>query len=349
MATLDIATGSAQAVKIWSPLLLQQILYKTYYGRFASTRKDAPFHIVTDLSKGPGDQVKYDVVAQETGYGVNNNTTLEGSETTLTYYQDAIVIAQKRLAHAWYRMSQQRTVHELRKDSMLILADAFARIMDEYLFAFLVGTVGLNTALGTDITNHGAQALSAIEATSLIDNTGSAMTVDMLDDLRWRAESRAQADGGPVQKVKVEGFEGYIVFIHPAQAANLQNDNEWRSAQENADVRGADNKLFTGAMGFWNGMVIHVSNYLPAAASNVKNAVLVGKQAAVVAFGNPYDQLDQEKYGKEFVFSWVERAGNTDYGNIKGVSAGTIFGVKRTIFNSKSHGTIVLRTTDIAP
>jgi N4-gp56 family major capsid protein len=348
MATLDIATGAAQAVKIWSTLLLQRALYKTYYGRFASTKMDAPFQILTDLTKGPGDQIKYDVVAQEGGYGVNGNTTLEGSETTLTFYQNTLTINQKRLAHAWYRMSQQRTVHQLRKTSLEVLSDAWARIMDEYLFAFLCGTAGANATLDADITNHAAQALVAVEAASLIDNTGSAMTVDMLDDMRWKAEARAQADGGPVQKIKVNGFEGYLVFIHPYQAAQLQNDSEWRSAQENADVRGDQNKLFTGAMGSWNGMVIHVSNYLPFQAANVANAVLCGKQAAVVGFGNAFDTLDQERYGKEFVFSWQERS-QTDYNNIKGVAASAIFGVNRNIFNSDSHGVILLKTTSAAP
>jgi N4-gp56 family major capsid protein len=261
---------------------------------------------------------------------------------------DSIVINQKRLAHAWYRMSQQRTVHELRKDSLMILADAWARIMDEYLFAFLCGTVGANATLGTDITSHAAQALVTVEAASLIDNTGSAMTVDMLDDMRWKAEARPQADGGPVQKIRVDGFEGYLVFLHPYQAAQLQQDSEWRSAQENADVRGDQNKLFTGAMGHWNGLIVHVSNYLPFAAANVAHGVLVGKQAATVAFGNAFDTLDQERYGKEFVFSWTERS-QTDYNAIKGVSAGAIFGVKRTIFNSDSHGVILLKTTSAAP
>jgi len=43
---------------------------------------------------------------------------------------------------------------------------------------------------------------------------------------------------------------------------------------------------------------------------------------------------------------WVEE--KFDYGNQLGVAAGMIFGMKKTVFNSKDFGTIVMATSAAA-
>lgn len=347
MAPFAIGSADAQAVKVWSKLLMMQVLYKCYYGRFASTSGNMPFQIVQDLTRGAGDQIKYDMLAQMSDFGKNKNDAIEGAESNLTYYQDDIDIEQKRIAHAWFRMSQQRTIHQLRKDSMQNIRDRWAYVIDKYVFAFLCGTAGAagdGAALAADITDHGAQALVAPDANHKI-TTYSAVnfSVACINDARWKAETLAV----PLRKIPIApGLEGYVMFIHPDQAKHLQEDTDWLANVQHGDPRGMKNRLWTGAMGVYNDTLIQVSNYLPIDAANVRYAVLVGAQAATVAFGNALDTLDQQRYGKEFIFSWVERSGSNDYGNIKGVSGGAIFGVKAVIFNAERFGMIRVETDE---
>jgi N4-gp56 family major capsid protein len=365
-----IATGDPQAVKIWSKLLMVAALQKTYYSKFSSTGTNMPVQVLQDLSRGPGDQIKYDLLSQMSGYGVSKNTQLigdfpgglsAGGEQNLVYFQDSINIEQKRLAHSWMRMSSQRTVHDLRKDASSNLTDRWAFIMDRYMFGHLIGitaNIGGNAnspaddqALLTDInTTHGANPAVVQDAAHIYSaGAATAFTLDHISFSRWKAET--VVDPAPIQKMTIDGQECFVMFIRPEQANNLQQDPDWLTANANGAVRGTQNPMFTGSIGMWNNVVIHVSTYMPK--GSVTNAldnfgVLCGKQAATVAFGNAFDTLDQEKYGKEFIFSWVERD-VTDYGMAKGVSAGAIFGIKRAVFNTnKSMGCIRVDSRDAA-
>lgn len=362
-----IATGDPQAVKLWSQKMMIATLQKTYYSKFSSTRGDMPIQVLTDLSKGSGDQIKYDLLTQMSGYGVSKNTQLigdfpagisAGGEQNLVYHQDSINVEQKRFGHSWFRMSNQRTIHDLREDSKQNLSDRWAFIMDRYVFMHLVGgtaTVANNATFGddtllTDInTTHGANAVVAQDAGHIMSALATgAFSTEHIDQARWKAETITSP--APLKKMTVDGVECYVLFIRPEQAYALQQDADWKAAQEMAGERGANNKMFTGALGMWNNTVLHVSTFIPT--SSTANAsdrygILCGKQAATVAFGNAFDTLDQERYGKEFIFAFVDRE-VTDYGNAKGVSAGAIYGVKRVIFNSLTHGCVRVDSRDAA-
>lgn len=366
-----IATGDPQAVKIWSKALLVATIQKTFYGRFSGTGPDMPFQILTDLSKGSGDQIKFDLLQQMSGFGINGNAAminaLPGSstnESNMVFRQETIEIEQKRLAHAWYRMSSQRTVHDLLKAAMSNLSDRWAVIIDRYAATHLVGltAAGLNAAdtEGQATANDIAAHTSAVEAHDanhiFATNLAQPFQTDLhLNPARWKAETIT--DPAPLQPIRMGGNEHYVMFIRPEQANSLQQDPDWINAQANAGVRGEGNPLFTGALGTWNGLVIHVWNYLPfgtAGSATVRYAVLCGRQALAVAFGNAFDVLDQQKYGKDFVFAFVPRE-ITDYGNIKGMSAGCVFGMRRTMFEQiagggtmRTYGAIRVDSTDAA-
>lgn len=65
--------------------------------------------------------------------------------------------------------------------------------------------------------------------------------------------------------------------------------------------------------------------------SSVRRAVLCGAQAAMLAFGR---EDGPERY------TWVEEL--FDYENELGVSAGLIFGLKKTTFNNSDFASIVM-------
>lgn len=67
--------------------------------------------------------------------------------------------------------------------------------------------------------------------------------------------------------------------------------------------------------------------------ANVRRAVLVGAQAAVIAYG------EKNSPGK---YRWNEEL--FDHKRRLEVSAWSIFGLKKTVFNSIDFGTVVLST-----
>jgi N4-gp56 family major capsid protein len=357
---LDIASDGDQSVIRWSRQLMIEALNKTYLAKFLGDSPNSMIQRLLDLNREPGDSIKFDLLAQLAGYGVNANTALLGAEQTLTYYQDEVFLNQKRQAHGRYRLSQQRTVHNLRADAMTNLTDFFARVFDEYLMAWFCGEAGASGTgtLEDDMVEFlpGTGGVTAQDANHLLDYSEDATTTKtfaanglaIIDELKWMAKSAAV----PIQPLRIEGGEYYVMFINNNSAYGLQQNSSWITAQQTAQPRSPRNPVFTGALGMWNGVVLHYSAHLPevavTGADHDNYSVICGKQAAVVALGNAFGQLDQEKVPTNnavgIPFAWHEE--RTDYGNIMGIAASAVFGIKRTIFNSESFASIASITND---
>ena len=87
----------------------------------------------------------------------------------------------------------------------------------------------------------------------------------------------------------------------------------------------------------YNGVILHESPRIPQDTNGAYRAILCGAQAAVLAFG-------QDNGGNKV--SYVEEL--FDYGNQLGVSAGMIWGLKKSVFNSLDFSVITIYTTGVA-
>jgi N4-gp56 family major capsid protein len=108
-------------------------------------------------------------------------------------------------------------------------------------------------------------------------------------------------------------------------------------------TRIADNPIFTGSLGVYNGVIFFESDRVPQSHDttdsnnvelNTRSAVLLGAQACWLAYGREGGRAER--------YLWNEES--FDYGNEHGVSASLIYGMKKAQFNSVDHGTIVLST-----
>lgn len=146
--------------------------------------------------------------------------------------------------------------------------------------------------------------------------------------------------------MKVDGDDYYVMVLHTNQAKQLRtntNTGQWLDIQKAATTGDGskNNPIFTGALGVYNGVVLHESTRITqginastgVAVSNTRRAVLLGAQAAAIGFGKGYSFEN---------FDWNEEL--FDYGNQLGVEAGAIFGLKKLRFNSKDFGSIVAST-----
>ena len=143
-----------------------------------------------------------------------------------------------------------------------------------------------------------------------------------------------------MRPIRVDGNDYYVMVIHPEVAYDLFELDEFQQIQREAQVRGNDNPLFKGALGIYNGVVIHshegVNTFDNGGGAAVKGArnLFMGAQAA--CFAESSDMM------------WVEKT--FDYGNQLGISAAKIYGVDISDYNSKDYGVIqyVSARTDLS-
>lgn len=111
---------------------------------------------------------------------------------------------------------------------------------------------------------------------------------------------------------------------------------------EKAALQGGRNSkspIYTGALGEYNGVVLRSAFDVPlatnsttgVAVASTRRAVLLGAQACTLAFAMNSD---------ENTFNWVEEL--FDYERELGVSAQTMFGMKKTQFGSVDFGVIAV-------
>jgi N4-gp56 family major capsid protein len=347
MAITAFGTNDAQCVKIWSKTTMREALKKTFIKQFMGTGKKSVIQKLTNLESNAGDTVKFDLLMQASGAGVTGDNRLKDFEEELVYEQDQVVIDQLRNGHSFRRMSQQRTIHDMRTDAKDSLSDWFAGKMDDYMFRYLCGDTTINhgqAGLAPDASHYvvcGDVANTGVIAT----DEGNLSDNDQIDlfDLDYAKES-AKTLTPPILPVTYGGSEYYFAVLHPYSVTDIRtnvNTGQWLDIQKNAGPRDdKGNAIFKGSLGTYNNIVLFESNRIYSPRANVRRNLFLGAQAGVIAFGNAYDKIDQRKYGKDNMFSWYEE--KTDYGNEKGVAVGSIFGIKKVRFNSMDYGTIVM-------
>lgn len=362
MAKTEFGVNHPLAVKIWSKQLAAEAFRQTFIGKFIGEGEDSLIQEKVDLKKSAGDRITMGLNVQLVGRGVQGDGTLEGNEEALQFYDDNLVVDQMRHAtRSKGRMSEQRVPYDLRRVSRDRLADWMARRMDTAFFNQIAG----NTAV-SDTIYTGNNATVAPSTNRIIRQGGAAndesltsadtFTLELVDIARQKAETASiEAGTGPlVRPIRIEGNDYYVMFLHDYQVHSLRTNTstgQWldiqKSAMQGGDVK--DNPIFSGALGVYNGVVLHKSARVPngvnsstgAADTDVRRAVLCGAQAAVIAFGSENGATR---------YSWHEEM--FDYGNQLGVKAGTIFGLKKSKFtpaddsstNAEDLGTVVVST-----
>lgn len=355
MAITAFGTNDSQTVKIWSSLTFREALKQTMFNKFIGSGKKAIIQRLTELENSAGDNIKYDLLMQMGNAGITGDNRMRGNEEALTYYQDNVTIDQLRNAHAFRRMSQQRTLHDLRMDAKANLSDWFADRMDTYMFNCLCGNTSHNfgqaaTApdsdhyiVSGDVTNTGTIATDE-------GNIGSNDQIQ-LADLDF-AKEKAKTLSPLIRPVMIDGGEYYVVVVHPYSTTDIRLDvansayTSWPDIQMYANKRGLKNPIFDGSLGVYNGMILYESTRIYSPVTSVRRNLFLGAQAGVFAVGNAYSKLQQNRVGKENLMSWYEDS--DDYGNENGIAVGCVFGMKKAVFNSDDYGVIVISSYSAA-
>lgn len=353
MANTEYGVNHPLAVKAWSKRLFEESRKQMWFSKFIGTSESSIIQTKTELRKGPGDRIRQGLRVDLTGAGIQGDSTLEGNEEALvTYYDDLLINQLRHAVRSQGKMSEQRIPFSVREQSMTALADWWAKRDEVAIGNQLTGNTAVtNTVLtgnnATTAPSSGRFLVANGEAaeSSLSTSTVHYFSLTLID----RAVATAKTASPMIRPIRMDGNEYYAAFLHPYQVYQLRRNTEtlqWADIQKAALMGGdrSSNPLFTGALGVYNGVVLHECPLLPeftlgaSGTGNARRAVFAGAQAALWANGGD---------GGDTAMTWDEEL--FDYGNQLGVSAGRIYGCKKTVFNSVDFGVITMASYSPAP
>ena len=253
------------------------------------TSAEYPIVRVTDLSKSAGASVSVDLFNNLQGKPVMGDRRLNGQLMGLTNSSMDVQINQYRGgADAGGKMTQQRTVWNLRGISMAGLTNWASRLEDQLCLVHLAG------ARGTQNTSDWVVPLSTdSDFTTIMVNTVNAPTanrqfyandatgianLDTSDILTLtdfdRVAAQLKDSTVPLQTIKIKGDVYawndplWCAFVTQRQWLYLQTrtgEKSWRSFLQGAYERrsaGMRHPLFYGDCGMWAGILIRPMNRL---------------------------------------------------------------------------------------
>ena len=257
------------------------------------TTKDMPVVRVTDLSKTAGQTVSLDAFDTIGGKPLMGDVNAEGrGEKLSSSSMDISINLTTKVVDAGGKMSQQRTIHDLRGIAMANMAGYFPRLQNQTALVHMAGGRGSQTgkdwvvplASDADFSSIMVNTVKAptynrhyvIETTlkqgganlASIDSA-DVWTLDRLDELSLLLDDLEV----PINPVKLgddpaaddEPIKG-VLYLTPRQWNQIKTNsggssNNWRTFLQNAWNRksyGTKHPLFTGEPGMWNGILCKV-------------------------------------------------------------------------------------------
>ena len=354
--------------EIWQKELTANVMDDNFFSRFMGEGDNNIIYVKNDLKKSAGDTVTIPLTAKLSGNGVTGDNEAEGNEEAITSYYDQVAIDQiRQQVRLTGKLDEQMNAFNMREDAKNKLSMWLKEFIERQIFLKLAGVN--NTSL-TDVAGNvvGTRATWSNSPSRVpnadttagygyrylcADYTSGATSLAATDLLTPELISRAkykamqkQASGLPkVQPLRIDGGEHYVMFIHPWQAYDLKNNATFAQAQREAGVRGDSNRIFSGALGVWDGVILYQHEYVPfldisVAGNNFYSASTGTDFAAVDCFRA---LLCGQKAGcmvqtKDSMFMVEE---TFDYKNKVGYCTGLIGGIQKLTF-ANSAGTDVL-------
>jgi len=284
MAVTSIATSHDLTQEAWEAKLYKKAQENTFFGKFKGVGQDSIIQVKRQLEKTIGDAITFGLSDSIRGTaGVTGNTPLEGHDGSnyvvnneeMVFHDQRVVIDQIRNSvKIAGKMDEKRVAFNMREEAKDKLTDWLAYNEDQALFG------AINAA--DEIGGTG----SALD--TLFGTTHTALTYDAIVDMKKEAlfPTTNNVTGGAstsrrLAPVRITGGEEvFILGANPTDAANFRKSDDFKNFNQNADLRGSGNAVFTGSLGTFNNVIIHEHSSFTAG-----SPVLMGANAAFLAYG----------------------------------------------------------------
>lgn len=320
--------------------------------------------ISRNLEKSKGDQETFGLVTRLTGNGITGDSELEGNEESMSSYAEVVAIDQIRNGvRLTGRLDNQKVVYDQIMKAKENLRVWMKEFIARQIFLKLGGVTNTtlvdtnNVAIGgralwsntpdyipdaTEAAGSGSRYLCAdANGTDALTAGTDIMTLDLVT----KASTLAKLANPKIQPLSIGGDDFYVMFLHPLSARDIRTSSDWKTAQQNAQIRGDKNPIFRGALGYWSNVLLLENEFVPwldisVAGNSFRGAatgtdctadaarnLLCGRQAVLMAQASSKDALVVETF---------------DYKNKDGVAANFIGGLQKTMFNSLEYGVIAV-------
>ena len=363
MATTDFIRDTTHANLVeqkWNAKLFKFSHKKSYFGKYVGKENSGSMvETKTDLLKtNSGDRITFAIDVPIVDTGLIDDATREGNEVSMSFYDYSVDI------HEWSQQvklkgkkTEQSTSINLRERVKMALGNWQGFMRDANTTLAMSGLVSNNATFAAvaPSTNRkwkgGQTAAGTVEAVAtdaLVDSaTNNLFGPEVIEAVKRKAE--LSHDGySKLQPIFIDGDYLFVMFIHKFQGKALKASTNWRNGALYSDVRGRKNRLFTGSLGIWDGVLIHeydhIETRLGAGGSTateyfesgddcanglyVARALFCGQQAGVHAYAQ-YPQMAVKKL---------------DYGSKFGCSTDVLIGIGKPKFNSEDYGVITVDT-----
>lgn len=320
MAITQFTTADGLKKKAWEEKLFRDVRKESYFEKFMGTDPNSIIQVKTHLEKAKGDEVVFGLIPRITGSGVTSGQTLEGNEVALTSYNFSVVLERYRQAVRHDYISDKRVIFSISDEARSALQVWGSEKIDQLNFNALTASP-TRVFYSTDGVTMTTTATAATAKGAL--TTSSLITTKQIDFAKAWATTGGNRSQTPLRPVKVGGKNYLVLLVHPDVAYDLKNDATYNQAQREAQGRGDENPIFTGALGIWNGVVVHEHENIPIATdagvgANVPWAqcLLMGAQAGVWAWGERPSLVTKEfDYQEETGQAWrmTAKAGKTKF------------------------------------
>lgn len=305
--------------KVWAKKVWHEGVKDSYFDKFTAMDGSNVVHQNKDLTNVKGDSVVFGLMMNLTGSGVEGNRQkLSGAEDTLNIYDFTVQTQLVRNAVSRFEADDQKSQYDMLKEIKVVLK----QWLSDWLDNKLISKLSYNPSNGEVLYASAAGTQSSITANDKLTTT-----------IISRAKRKAMMHAPKVQPIKIDGMDKYIMLVHPWAARDLKDDPKWLAAQQNANIRGSKNPIFTGALGEYDGVILYEyervqTGNIGASSANVCQNLLLGKQAACFAVARPAKHIEQ----------------TDDYGNIAGNGIAFYGAVEKTKFNGLDYGIINVMT-----
>lgn len=348
--------STANTVKQWDADFYREYIRNNRFSRYQGTDANAVIQLKENLTKKPGDALTISLVKALGGAGVSGNTLLEGSEEAISNYGQQVSIQAYRNGVAMTEWEEQKTALALRNAAKPLLKDwamelnrtkildamgsfqqtaggaittysgSSETVKDACLAAnsdrFLFGAAKSNNAAN----DHSAALLN-------IDNTADKLTYSIVS----LAKRMAKLADPIIRPIRVnDDEEWYVMFAGSLAFRDLKAS--LATINQNAEVRGKQNPLFTDGDLVWDGVVIREVPEIAAITGvgaggiDVAPNYLCGAQALAHVIGK----------------RWASKTEERDYGFVNGVAIEGYFGTEKLFYNGKQHGMVTVYTAGVA-
>ncbi len=288
MADSKFGTNDPRTQKKWSRRMFKWAVANMFLSKkgFLGSGQDAIIQVDKSLTeKGIGDKITFELLAPLTGEGIGDHGDMVGNSEQLVVQNFSVEVHERgHSVQSGGPLSELRTSTDIRKSGKSSLGLWTGQTLEDDVMRAEFGLYNVSgkrtvnempPLVGSDFdgTRHliGGQntAGSVIDLDQTV-HTGltAALTAQQVFGTQVISAAKVLAQTASTTKSKlrpvmVDGRLMFVMLIHPWQAWQLRQEAAWREAQQHANIRGEKNPIFSGAMGVWDGVVIHVYDRCP--------------------------------------------------------------------------------------